>query len=128
MSDNIRVVSIVGRFLEHSRAYWFSNGGAEEVYLGSADLMPRNIDRRVEVLFPVENRELVRQLRHEVLGVYLVDNVNAWELVADGSYAVRVPTKNESAVDSQRWFLDVHESKGSDQRAERPNSRAGLSR
>lgn len=119
VSDNIRVVSIVGRFLEHSRAYWFRNGGDEEVYLGSADLMPRNIDRRVEVLFPVEDRELIRQLRHDVLDVYLADNVNSWSLSADGSYTPRVPTKREPPMDSQRWFLDNRDTSVLETKSER---------
>src|SRR4029078_6980944 len=84
VSDNIRVTSIVGRFLEHSRVFYFRNGGAEEVYLGSADLMPRNLDRRVEVIFPVQAPALVRYLRDEVLGVYLADNVKARQLLPDG--------------------------------------------
>ena len=75
VSDNIKVTSIVGRFLEHSRIYYFHNGGAEECYLGSADLMPRNIERRVEILFPVEDPDIIRRLRYEILETYLRDNV-----------------------------------------------------
>ena len=71
MSDNIRVTSIVGRFLEHSRIFYFRNGGNEEVYLGSADLMPRNLNRRVEVLFPVASPRLVRRVRDEILATTL---------------------------------------------------------
>ena len=67
VSENIRVTSIVGRFLEHSRIFYFRNGGEEEIYLGSADLMPRNLNRRVEVLFPVEDEELMRRVRDEIL-------------------------------------------------------------
>jgi polyphosphate kinase len=105
VSDNIRVVSLVGRFLEHSRIYYFRNAGQEEVYLGSADLMPRNLDRRVEILFPVESPRLVRQLRDDVLGLYLRDNVKARELRADGSYARRRPKEGEPAVNAQAWLL-----------------------
>ena len=68
VSDNIKVTSIVGRFLEHSRIYWFRNGGDEQVLVGSADLMPRNLNRRVEILFPVEDPAIVRRLRDEILG------------------------------------------------------------
>jgi polyphosphate kinase len=86
VSDNIQVTSIVGRFLEHSRIYYFLNGGNEQVFLGSADLMPRNIDRRVEVLFPVEEPHLIRHLRDEVLDTYLSDNVKARRMKPDGCY------------------------------------------
>ena len=77
ISDNIQVISVVGRFLEHSRIYYFRNGGKEEMYLGSADLMPRNINRRVEVLFPLEGADLIRQVRDEILAVYLADTCKA---------------------------------------------------
>jgi polyphosphate kinase len=90
VSENIRVTSIVGRFLEHDRIYYFRNGGREEVYLGSADLMPRNLNRRVEVVFPVESPKLVRRLRDEVLEVYLTDNVNAHRMQTGGAY-IRAP-------------------------------------
>lgn len=77
VSTNIRVISVVGRFLEHSRVYYFRNGGQEQIYLGSADLMGRNLDWRVEVLFPVEHRGLVARVRGEILGTYLADTRNA---------------------------------------------------
>jgi polyphosphate kinase len=86
VSRNIRVRSIVGRFLEHSRIYFFRNGGNEEVYMGSADLRPRNLDRRVEVLVPVGHPALVRRMRDEILALYLADNVKARELMSDGHY------------------------------------------
>jgi polyphosphate kinase len=105
VSENIRVRSVVGRFLEHSRIYYFGNGGAPEVYLGSADLMPRNIDRRVEVLFPIEDREHVRYLREEVLETYLKDNVKARLMQPDGSYTQQTPADGDVAVYSQQWFL-----------------------
>src|SRR5690242_8873546 len=70
ISENIQVTSIVGRFLEHSRIYYFRNGGHEEIYLGSADLMPRNINRRVEVLFQLEGEDLIRHVRDEILAIY----------------------------------------------------------
>jgi polyphosphate kinase len=105
VSENIRVISIVGRFLEHSRAYYVLNGGDEEIYLGSADLMPRNLDRRVEVLFPLADTVLRRQLRDGILGVQLKDTVKARELRADGTYARVQPLPGAEPLDSQAWFL-----------------------
>ena len=77
VSDNIRVISIVGRFLEHSRIYYFQNGGDPEVYLGSADLMPRNLDRRVEVIFPVKEPAIRSYIRDAILEVELHNNTRA---------------------------------------------------
>src|SRR6266436_5173306 len=91
VSDHIRVRSIVGRFLEHSRIYWFANGGEEEVYLGSADWMPRNLYERVEVLFPVKDPRLRERVRQEILESYLGDNVKSHVLQKNGSY---VPARN----------------------------------
>jgi len=105
VSDNIRVISIVGRFLEHSRIFYFRNGGQEEVYLGSADLMTRNLDRRVEILFPVQEPRLVRHLRDEVLQVYLSDNVKARSLRSDGVYERIKPAPGQPALNSQAWLL-----------------------
>jgi polyphosphate kinase len=105
VSDNIRVASIVGRFLEHSRIYYFRNGGHEEVYLGSADLMPRNINRRVEALFPVEDEGLLRRIRDEILEIYLADNVKARLMQPDGSYKRLEPPEAKKAVDSQAALL-----------------------
>ncbi len=106
VSENIRVRSIVGRFLEHSRIYYFGNGGSPEVYLGSADLMPRNIDRRVEVLFPVEDPQYVRYLREEVLETYLSDNVKARIMQPDGSYVRQDAPATGDGLYSQFRFLD----------------------
>jgi polyphosphate kinase len=108
ISENIQVTSIVGRFLEHSRIYYFLNGGQEQVFLGSADLMPRNIDRRVEVLFPVEEERLIRQLRDEVLETYLKDTVKARRMNPDGSYARVVPDSPDSPLNSQEWLIKHH--------------------
>lgn len=107
-SDNIRVFSIVGRFLEHSRVYAFAGGGEGEprVYLGSADLMERNLDRRVEVVFPVEDPEIRADLWETVLPAYLRDTVNTHELHADGSWRLRSPEPGEEPFDVQRWFQD----------------------
>jgi polyphosphate kinase len=85
VSHNIRVRSIIGRFLEHSRVYWFANGGEEVLYLASADLMERNLDRRVETGFPIEGKKLIQRVRRE-LDLYLADNSSASLLQADGSY------------------------------------------
>jgi polyphosphate kinase len=105
VSENIRVISIVGQFLEHSRIYCFHNGGEEQIYLGSADLMSRNLIRRVEVLFPVEDRRLVRRVRDHVLEVYLADNVNSREMQSDGTYVRRSRRPDEEEVDSQEWLM-----------------------
>jgi len=104
VSENIRVTSIVGRFLEHSRIYYFRNGGAEEIYLGSADMMPRNLSRRVEVVFPVEAPKLVRRLKDEILATYLADEVDAWYLQSDGSYT-RAPRRDETGELSSQLKL-----------------------
>jgi polyphosphate kinase len=86
VSDNIRVRSIVGRFLEHSRIWYFGNGGQERVFIGSADLMPRNFERRVEVMIPVEEGAVRRRIREEILAAYLDDDVKARTLRSDGGY------------------------------------------
>jgi polyphosphate kinase len=104
-TENVRVTSIVGRFLEHSRIFWFRNAGAEEVYLGSADLMRRNLSRRVEVLFPVTDPALVRHLRDDVLAAYLADNVRARRMRSDGTYERIHPLDGEAAVDAQARLL-----------------------
>jgi polyphosphate kinase len=110
ISENIRVVSIVGRFLEHSRIYYFRNGGNEEILLGSADLMPRNIDRRVEVLFPIQGTDMIRHLRDDILGTYLRDNVKARRMSADGTYQRVKAGPKETPLNSQAWFLKRRES------------------
>ena len=108
VSENIRVTSVVGRFLEHSRVYYFHNQGEPDVFVGSADLMPRNIDRRVEVLFPVEDPILRQEIVENILDVYLQDTEKSHRLQADGSYkrtSLSVPEDNET-FDSQSWFLN----------------------
>jgi polyphosphate kinase len=108
VSEHIRVLSLVGRFLEHSRIFYFANGNGhrreEELYLGSADLMPRNLDRRVEVLFPIEHPHLRTVLRDKVLLQLLKDTVNARELQSDGSYRRRRPASGQAPLDMQAWF------------------------
>jgi polyphosphate kinase len=86
VSENIRVRSIVGRFLEHSRVYYFANGGEEEIYIGSADWMPRNLYERVEVLVPLRDEMLRNRVRHEILDAYLADNRKARILLPDANY------------------------------------------
>jgi polyphosphate kinase len=109
VSENIRVISIVGRFLEHSRIYYALNGGDEKIVLGSADLMPRNINRRVEVLFPVEDRLFIRYLRDQVLETYLTDNVKSRLMKQDGTYIRQQPVPGEPLINSQTWLLNYHQ-------------------
>ncbi|PWH12775.1 MAG: polyphosphate kinase 1 [Anaerolineae bacterium] len=103
ISENIRVTSIVGRYLEHSRIYYFYNDGAEEIYLGSADLMPRNLDHRVEVVFPLEKPGHVHYMKTQVLDVYLKDNLRARIMKPDGTY-VRIKP-DDSPLDIQQWLM-----------------------
>ncbi len=110
VSENITVTSIVGRFLEHSRIYYFYNNGAEEIYLGSADLMPRNIDRRVEVLFPVQKPGMIRHIRENILDIYLNDNVKARRMLADGTYE-RLKPGTKPPLNSQTWFMKMPQSR-----------------
>ena len=95
VSENITVRSIVGTFLEHARIFWFLNEGKEEIYCASADWMPRNLERRVEILFPIETPELVADLKH-ILRVQLDDNTKARVMRPDGSYVRLTPGRNES--------------------------------
>ena len=106
-SDNIRVISIVGRFLEHSRAYYFRNGGAEEIYVGSADLMRRNLSHRVEILFPVRNPKLLRRLK-DILNIQLADKRKSHQLLSDGRYIRSSESGQADAIDSQLVLL-THE-------------------
>jgi len=103
VSDHIRVSSIVGRFLEHSRIYYFLNGGEEEYYLASADWMTRNMVSRVEILFPVLQDNLKQRLKH-ILDVQLRDNVNRWILAANGQYEKVEPKPGEPKIASQMQF------------------------
>jgi len=105
VSENIHVRSILGRFLEHSRIWSFRNGGDDEVYVGSADLMPRNLNRRIEVMVPVANTDLKHRVRHEILGSYLADNIQARELRADGTYERVTPRPGQVAFNAQTTLL-----------------------
>ncbi|HEY5565039.1 MAG TPA: polyphosphate kinase 1 [Rhodothermia bacterium] len=105
VSDNITVRSIVGRFLEHSRIYYFRNAGNELIYLGSADMMPRNLNRRVEILFPIEDRAIVRRLKDSILTTYLRDNQKARIMQPDGSFLRATPGADEEPLNCQEHFL-----------------------
>ena len=105
VSDTITVTSLVGRFLEHSRIYYFRTGGDEEVHLGSADLMPRNLDRRVETLFPVIDPEIREAIINDILRVHLRDTAIARRLNCDGTYDRVRPAPGEEPLNSQDWML-----------------------
>jgi polyphosphate kinase len=105
VSDNIKVISIVGRYLEHSRVFYFHNNGKEEIYMGSADLMRRNQDHRVEVVFPVESKEHINYLRQGMLATYLNDNIRARVMKSDGTYMRLQPPSADKAVDVQEWLM-----------------------
>ncbi len=109
ISENIKVISIVGNLLEHSRIFYFHNSGQEEIYIGSADWMPRNLDRRVEAITPIENPEIAQDLQ-EILGIMLADNRQAWELQPDGSYKQRHPGENERVQSAQEIIMEMTKS------------------
>jgi len=103
LSENVRVRSVVGRFLEHSRVFWFANGGADEVYIGSADWMSRNLKHRIEVVAPVTEPDAKRYLRDVLIDAYLTDNTKARELTPDGAYR---PIENGAEpFNSQIYFM-----------------------
>lgn len=105
ISDRIRVISIIGRYLEHARIFYFANGGAEEIYIGSADWMQRNLDRRVEAVTPVEEPSLMEELK-EILDIMLTDNRQAWELDATGKYTQRHPKEGEEERNTHRVLME----------------------
>ena len=107
MSENIRVKSILGRFLGTQPHLLFPYGGKEVVYVGSADMMPRNLNRRVEILFPVENSKLVKRLRDDILQRYLDDKAGSWIMDSDGAFT-RAAQLGSKAFDAQSWFLKHH--------------------
>ena len=107
LSENIRVISVVGRFLEHSRIFYFANGGNEEVYIGSADWMQRNLNRRVEVVVPIKDKDFRKYLKEKILLAYLQDSVNSQILRADGTYEKINPISEDSAFDSQMYFVGM---------------------
>ena len=105
LSDNITVRSVIGRFLEHSRVYWFANAGAPEIFCSSADWMERNLLRRVETCFPIVDPRLAERVFDETLAGYLADNQGAWELRPDGSYARILPAEGEMPYSAQAALL-----------------------
>ena len=105
LSDNINVISLVGRFLEHSRVYWFYNDGDIETYCSSADWMERNLLRRIETCFPILDLKLATRVYEEELGNYLMDNTQAWQLQSDGSYIRLVPKHDEMPYSAQGSLL-----------------------
>ena len=112
LSDHIRVRSIVGRFLEHSRIFCFENGGKEEIYAGSADWMPRNLYERAEVVFPIRDPLLGARVRHEILAAYLADNVKARVLRRGGSYEVERPKgRGQPRFSAQQFLIELAEGK-----------------
>lgn len=112
ISENIRVISIIGRFLEHSRIFYFYNDAQEEIFIGSADWMPRNLDRRVEAITPVQDTDIARDLQ-EILGIMLADNRQAWDLQPDGSYRQRQPAEDSPEASSQNILMQMaHQSAG----------------
>ena len=106
ISDNIKVISIIGRFLEHSRIFYFNNGGKEEVYIGSADWMPRNLNRRVEAITPIEDPDIAKELQ-EILGIMLSDNRKAWDLQPDGQYIQRRPAENAPELSAHDILMEA---------------------
>ena len=109
VSERIRVRSVVGRFLEHSRVYYFANGGGPELYIGSADLMERNLDRRVETLCRVRDASITRHIRDVVLDAYLRDTDRAYVLV-NGEYQKAAPSEEGSRVSAQQLLLEWYQS------------------
>ncbi len=107
ISENITVTSIVGRFLEHTRIFYFRNGGDDEVFIGSADMMPRNLDRRIEVLFPVADARLKDIVKNNFLSIHLKDNMQSRMLKPDGSYERIAPKEGDEPVNSQTLLLDT---------------------
>ena len=106
VSENIRVISIIGRFLEHSRIYYFQNGGDATVLIGSADWMARNLDRRVEVITPIDDPDISNDLQ-EILGIMLADNRQAWDMQPDGSYHQRRPQPGTEAESTQQILMNM---------------------
>jgi polyphosphate kinase len=108
VSDTIRIISLVGRFLEHSRIYYFNNNGTPKVYIGSADVMERNFDRRVEVIGPIDSPELVTHIREVVLETYFRDTHNSRQMQSDGTYTPVLPAEGEAPFDAHAYFLDFY--------------------
>jgi polyphosphate kinase len=106
ISENIRVISIIDRFLEHSRIFRFANGGSPEVWIASGDWMPRNFLRRIETTFPVRDNAVAKRISEQILPISLADNVKAWTLEPDGSYRRRTPG-DQRPLRSQEMFISI---------------------
>jgi polyphosphate kinase len=107
ISENVRIISVAGRFLEHARIYYFHNGGKEEYYIGSADLMTRNLESRVEVVAPVDDDRLTQELRL-IIDVQLSSKKNVWEMKPDGTYEERTyDREDETVMSSQETFIQL---------------------
>jgi len=104
VSENIRVISVIGRYLEHARIFYFENHGEEKIYIGSADWMTRNLNRRVEAVVPIEDPDLKRELRM-ILDIQLQDNLKAWDMHPDGHYVQRRPSEGEEDRASQSLLM-----------------------
>jgi polyphosphate kinase len=120
LSENIRLFSVVGRFLEHSRVYRFVNGGEEEIFIGSADWMKRNLDRRVELVTPILDPK-VRADLSAILATYETDNASAWECKPDGEYVQRRPADGEEVMRAQESLMRQNEPDGDDDDRDEPD-------
>ncbi len=127
LSETVRVISIVGQFLEHTRIYYFLNGGAEEYFIGSADCMKRNLESRVEVVTPVDHEELQRELR-QILEVQLNDQRSAWDMQSDGSYVQRTPGENDDPRSSQQILIELAEKRQKEAQRLKKRKPKGISR
>jgi polyphosphate kinase len=112
VSETITVRAIIDRFLEHSRIAYWENGGEPELYLGSADWMPRNLNRRIEVSFPVLDPMLIERIRDEILMTELTDNTSTWRLSADGSYEALSPAPGDTPIRAQQIFMALARQRG----------------
>jgi polyphosphate kinase len=108
LSENAQVIGIVGRFLEHTRIYYFQNGGEEEYFIGSADAMKRNLESRVEVVTPVSDKKLCDELR-AILDTQLNDQRSAWQMQSDGSFIQRQPNSDAESIGSQQLLIQAAE-------------------
>ena len=122
LSENVRVISVVGRFLEHSRVYYFRNGGEDEYYIGSADCMKRNLEHRVEALVPIENQLQQEDLR-TMFDEHLADQRSAWEMQSDGSYGQRQPSDGASIRCQERLMELAQERDRQEKRRKRRKPR-----
>ena len=105
LSENIKVTSIVGRYLEHSRVFYFYNKGKEEIYLSSADMMQRNLDRRVEITFPIEDSKLKTEIMRSILKISLKDNIKSRILLPDMTYKIHDNVDGAKKINSQEWMM-----------------------